>query len=344
MNLSKRSGLKLLLAFLGTLTYISASSSKLLAQTPKPAASVSPAIPSVPVNNPNPQTTDAATPSVKPPPAIDYSQLKLLETKIQNLESEIGVLKAQGNSNSLIPVLLSGLAGAILGAIVGGLLMRKIPFLKDSSKQKEDVNDGIQVERDTTTQYLNATISHISTTVKNMSRKIEDLEARIPSTQTDSKKKIEPASTDFPTFNPDIFLQDRELPTAELVLQDIAAIPELVATYNSDPNALFFKGIEVVESAESLSNRRLSGNQLVVFENKRNGDYLIVKEKRIEYLIPKPDLKVNEDKYWLLETIFDCRNYSSNYSYFKLIEPARVLGILGGVNWSLEHKGILEFH
>jgi outer membrane murein-binding lipoprotein Lpp len=322
----QRSQIKLLIALFGWVICWNFLGVKSLAQTPNPSNKV--------------LETPAATP-VPPNQNLNPSSIEenLLESKIKTLESKIDKLESESTSPNIIPILLSALAGSILGAIVTVFLIKLFPtkYLFGGQNNQNQNKSGDRQTEDTNVQYLNATVTHLSSSFKNLGERVKELENQISGVQTSinnfSASQVPLSSQEL---TPDLLeIEDLSLGTPKL---------KLIDTYHEEPSLMFLKGIEVSETEESISNRQFNPNNPIVLENNRQGNYLIVKEKKADYLIPKPNLTINSDNYFSLESLFQCRNYSATYSSFKLIKPARVLGILGGLNWCLEEKGILQFY
>lgn len=119
--------------------------------------------------------------------------------------------------------------------------------------------------------------------------------------------------------------------------------PQLVSAYNNDPGSFSNNGIAVEETKQSIEQRRLGGNQPIVFEKNRRGNYSIVKEGAVEYMVPKSKLKINEFNRQAVAVLFECQGYRPEYSGFQLIKPARVYASRGE-SWQLVEPGVLQFY
>jgi outer membrane murein-binding lipoprotein Lpp len=297
-----------------------------LAQTPKTTSTVLPSTTPTPVTNYTPSTQSD----------LNQVPVNLLQSQIQNLESKINQLESQSGSFNLIPLVLSAVGGGVLGAFLVALFLTlKRP--KNNPRKCKSASKEVEPTQDQTTQYLNATISHLSTNVKQLTERIKSVENQLSTFQLERSSYS----------SSQIDLSDEEItPDSSQIRDRDSVLPKLklIDMYHQDPDRLILKGIEVSETEESISNRLFSTSNAVVLENRRHGDYLIVKETKVDYLVPQPNLNINESNYSSVEALFECHNYSPTYSDFKLVKPARVLGILGGINWCLEKKGILEFY
>lgn len=118
----------------------------------------------------------------------------------------------------------------------------------------------------------------------------------------------------------------------------------LVEVYNHEPDRLLPYVIEVVESEDTIRERRAGSNVSPVFikSKRRQGIYWIIEIQGIIYLVPKAQLKVNEFISNTIQFLFNCQNYQRGDSEnFVLDKPAEVISL--GDNWELKEKGILQF-
>jgi hypothetical protein len=117
----------------------------------------------------------------------------------------------------------------------------------------------------------------------------------------------------------------------------------LVTKYNNDPN-IFTNKIEVSETKESNDNRRSGSNQSPILETSRRGNYWIINESGFDYLVPSPNLKLNEFNSKTVEAFFKCHNYGGNSSRnVRLYKPAQVSALPGQEKWELIQPGVIQF-
>ncbi|PSB04280.1 hypothetical protein [Merismopedia glauca] len=117
----------------------------------------------------------------------------------------------------------------------------------------------------------------------------------------------------------------------------------LVSKYNNNPN-IFTNKIEVSETKESNDNRRGGSNQSPILETSRRANYWIISESGFYYLVPSPNLKLNEFNYKTVEAFFKCHNYGENSSRnVRLFKPAQVSALPGGEKWELIQPGVIQF-
>ncbi|PSB04282.1 hypothetical protein [Merismopedia glauca] len=282
----------------------------------------------------------------------DASTENLLDARIQTLESKLTQLESQQNSFNFVPIFLAAIIGAILGSIFTAVIFRQLLSGNNRSKKgrlaAEQTQPNQEVESQTT-QYLTATVNHLSTKFKTISEQVKNLESQLSDFEVGSRSSSQSISNTLQSSETNLeqttpsYLSESRSETATKNDYSISLTPKLVDIYNRDRNALSYKGIEVAETEESSNNRRLSETKVVIFENKRQGNYRIVKEKGINYLIPQPNFQIDASNYSEIQAVFECQNYSANYSNFQLVQPATVLPISGGLNWCLEERGILKF-
>jgi Sec-independent protein translocase protein TatA len=115
-------------------------------------------------------------------------------------------------------------------------------------------------------------------------------------------------------------------------------------TYSHTLSLVISNAIEVSETEQSTSDRRLGKSKIVVLEKKRRGNYLVYKDGDYECLIPSENLRINEYNYKTIEALFECLNYNPNSSNdFQLTKPTVVNTISSGESWQLQQRGVLQF-
>ena len=118
----------------------------------------------------------------------------------------------------------------------------------------------------------------------------------------------------------------------------------LVDIFNSNPKTLSQYAIEVLETSESIDNRRLGYNKPVAVEkvSRNKGIAWVIKIDGYDYLVPKPKLTINEYNYETIESLFNCKNYQSGQSQeFSVAKAAKLVS--QGETWELSEKGELIF-
>jgi hypothetical protein len=298
--------------------------------------------------------------------AINQLENLSAEKTTVNFDNPAGASKektpSDNNSSNWFPLFAAALFGAILGSIASifgaELLRRRSQASTQQTPPKTQESQSTESQKKQLLN-LNARIDSLTTKGNTDSGRIENLENQIRRLQGEvialshsgssnvSSTSWETNPTPSPYQNPiSLPFDDPQAYSAvsyETNTPQASQTPQLVDIYNHSPRSLSGKAIEVGETEESINNRRLSGNQLVVFENKRGGSYWIIKEDSIDYMLPKQNLKINEYNYSTVEVLFECRNYYANYSDYKLVNLATVQMVSGGT-WQLQERGILEFY
>ena len=117
---------------------------------------------------------------------------------------------------------------------------------------------------------------------------------------------------------------------------------QLVWEYNSGARSLANMAITVSESELTAEQRRLGRDSQPILEPNNRGNYWIINYGNMDYLVPKPTMKVNNHNYNTMSRLFNCLEYDPNSSKsFKLINPAKVSPM--GEKWQLVEEGELKF-
>ena len=119
---------------------------------------------------------------------------------------------------------------------------------------------------------------------------------------------------------------------------------QLILTYQQNPRLLSRNAIEVSETDQSIDQRRLGGGKGAILQKARRGNYWILNEGGIDYVVPKNNIKINEYNLNTVANLFECQGYRSGYSGFKLMKPARVSAISRGETWQVVERGVLQFY
>ena len=120
-------------------------------------------------------------------------------------------------------------------------------------------------------------------------------------------------------------------------------ISQFVDNYNQNKNLSSEQIIATVTSTQENVEQRRSGHSDTITLGKTNKKkYWIIELDSNYYLIPHADIKIDEYNIKTLESLFDCINFTAEYSSFNLIQPAKVSEV-SSESWQLEEKGKLEF-
>lgn len=86
-----------------------------------------------------------------------------------------------------------------------------------------------------------------------------------------------------------------------------------------------------------------TGKQPITLEISNPGDYWLFPQSRENYLVPQPDIQLNQYKYKTLEKLFICDGYDAAKDYpFNILKPA-IVSRSEGETWELVERGILLF-
>ena len=119
---------------------------------------------------------------------------------------------------------------------------------------------------------------------------------------------------------------------------------QLISMYQHDARSLLKNAIEVSETEQSIDQRRLGGGQGAIIQKVRRGNYCILNEGGVDYMVPKNNIRINSHSLNTVENLFECQGYQPEYSGFQLIKPARVSTISRGETWQVVERGVLQFY
>ena len=136
--------------------------------------------------------------------------------------------------------------------------------------------------------------------------------------------------------------QNQQLKTPDNIAGGLPNL-EFMLIYKEDPRSLSENAIEVSEADRSMVQPRISSTQAVIIQKVRRGNYWILNEADIDYMVPRHNIKINEYNSKTVANLFECQGYRPEYSGFQLIKPAKVSAISKGETWQLVERGILQF-
>lgn len=116
----------------------------------------------------------------------------------------------------------------------------------------------------------------------------------------------------------------------------------IVALYNGKVKLLANMVIRASEVKLTARERRSGRYTRPVLEENRQGNYWIINQRNMIYLVPKFNMRITSRNYDAISVFFECIKYDPNSrKSFKLINPAIVF--LKGSKWELFQRGELEF-
>ncbi|WP_152980447.1 hypothetical protein [Cylindrospermopsis sp. CR12] len=189
----------------------------------------------------------------------------------------------------------------------------------------------------------------------NSMKKFKDLETRLGVIGDDQKTLIEKINnlsnldrfngeqvsiSEPPKLPVDKRYQSQKLPFTPNNLEN-----PIIVLYNNKANALIDRAIPVSEAKLTAYDRRLGRYTQPVLEETRRGNYWVIIEGAMNYLVPKFDIRINSHNYSTISLFFECFKYDhksiNDFKDFRLISPAIVSAT--GNKWELVERGELEF-
>jgi len=235
-------------------------------------------------------------------------------------------------------------------------LQAELTDLKNSLQEKLQT---IHLERDIT---LKEQLESINSNIKNIEQNQKQLATKNQENFSRSQEEIEKISNRVGDLENNILVNERA--NRKMVSNPSSGFSETIDTclesspqtqnpisleesnlareYNHNRDAFSQQAINVTATEDSLTKLRIGSSSQVIFEKNRRGNYSIIKENGIEYLVPSNNLRLNQHNYKAIEDFFDCKNLQLDGN-FELLKPARVSALPGGETWQLEERGILQF-
>jgi|GEM_PF-1398671 len=189
----------------------------------------------------------------------------------------------------------------------------------------------------------------------NSMKKFKDLETRLGVIGDDQKTLIEKINnlsnldrfngeqvsiSEPPKLPVDKRYQSQKLPFTPNNLEN-----PIIVLYNNKANALIDRAIPVSEAKLTAYDRRLGRYTQPVLEETRRGNYWVIIEGAMNYLVPKFGIRINSHNYSTIALFFECFKYDhksiNDFKDFRLISPAIVSAT--GNKWELVERGELEF-
>jgi hypothetical protein len=214
--------------------------------------------------------------------------------------------------------------------------------LQQAKNERSQLKAELQQQLNDSNNRYNESFKEINTYISHFYTQIEQIEQYLRANQ---RRNSPPRSSPSPQCedinNTQSINNTGETPSSAADLG--WAEFEILKLYNDAPKDVSSLGIEVSETEESINNRRSGNSQPPVFANKRRGNYWILNQQGVDYLVPSKSFKINEYNYNTIKNLFECRKYQPGYSQeFQLLEPAKVSAI-GGERWELIKPGVIEF-
>jgi hypothetical protein len=115
--------------------------------------------------------------------------------------------------------------------------------------------------------------------------------------------------------------------------------------HNPDNFAQQYALTIVSEDATNINDRRSGNSTDIILSESSNGSYWLIKEDNITYLIPCPQVEIQEQNIRTVQGLFNCSTFDPNYNSFTVVQPAivSVQFMADGLKWKVEQKGQLKF-
>jgi hypothetical protein len=302
--------------------------------------------PDVTSTSPLPSTTP--TPILPQKSTVSPEPVKDLTGQVKDLTGQVKDLTGQVNNLKLVSSIL--LVVAILAFLLS-ISMKKI--IRKNTNRLEQVNtepnnrtSSPQMNQEDYNQLYRNIYQRISQELyPSINNRLEQLEQQRGLKVNHQENKILDESEQAKNRAVTNAQSSNVSARGSVSQQDSSQSSKLITNYNQNTRALLKSVAVVSETEESINNRRLGSSQPVVIAESRKGNYCIINEAGVNYMVPKENLKVNQYNYNTMEVLFECRGYQPGYSRnnFQLLKPARVTPTSDG-KWQLMEPGILQFN
>ena len=121
---------------------------------------------------------------------------------------------------------------------------------------------------------------------------------------------------------------------------------ELLEIYNNNPKLLEKNAIKVLETANSINRKRAGVSQRIVLEKATKSNYWVMYDNTDKtcWLFLKNNMRISEYRYQDIQALFECYDYQTDYSSFKLVKPAKLISLATEEQkWIVEELGIIKF-
>jgi hypothetical protein len=191
--------------------------------------------------------------------------------------------------------------------------------------------------------------------VQELSKKLQKHDAK---SQQIEKDRIKTSST----ANKPISLFPESAPTPSFFdppsndpitpIATVASDYPFLDSYNRNPDSFAqqYALTVVSEDATNINDRRSGDSTDIILSESRNGNYWLIKENNITYLIPRPKVKIQEHNIRTVRGLFECSTFDPDYQSFTVVQPAIVTVVVSsvqslndGIKWKIEQKGELNF-
>ena len=254
-------------------------------------------------------------------------EIEKLNNELKNISNGLNQLKTS--------LLMLWILVIIIVLVLAGIMLNLVVEASQSRRRKKLTQERNNIANSTDNFDIQELIFAVDDKVEDIYEKLEKMsnlwETQWRNLQNQTNDIQQSQQVKIPNDNAD----NKELTDSPTL--------QLISEYNKNPRSLLENPIEVSETDQSIDQRHRYGSQGATFQKFRKGNYWILNEGGIDYIVPKHNIKINEYNRSTVADLFECQGYIPEYSGFKLIKPARVSAISGGM-WQLVEPGVLQFY
>jgi myosin heavy subunit len=242
---------------------------------------------------------------------------------------------AEASNSQMTWQILNGLAILLHVLEVAGLVGVFIILKKYNDKMESRRHEIKQLERNIIVleEKPKAQVSNHSSSIPTLVSRLDRMENQI------SSLKNSLSTNSFQQSQP-----SRSLPPAPSAMKSSGYA--FLDLYKQNPDACKsqYSVIKVSENEENIQKRWDGQQQDIILEESRRGNYWLIDERGTTYLVPASNLRITEANMGTVRELFDCENYTPNYSSVDIVQPAIVKAQPGiSQRWKLYQKGVLAF-
>ncbi len=208
----------------------------------------------------------------------------------------------------------------------------------------------LQRDQEQSTKALKDENKKLSGELKEISKKMQEREVKLKSMEKELAVSSISNKTALPFSEPASISLFPEEASANYYQQPepiSSSNYQFLDSYNRNPDSFAqqYALTVVSEDASNINDRRSGDSTDIILSESRNGNYWLVKEGDITYLIPRPKVKIQEHNIRTVRGLFDCSSFEPDYHSFTILQPAivSVQSMADGLKWKIEQKGELKF-
>ncbi len=263
---------------------------------------------------------------------INIHKLKTIQTLFQ-LEGEYNSSEAEFHLQQ--PAILSLLPNGKQWRLEeqGILVLGKYSKSSENNSDRPSIESNNQIS--STVEKLLSNQQSLITTVERSNTKVTQLESQLNKAQQDRQQEKQDWLSEKQAWQ-------QQLQQSKSHAQNIFD-SQFGIIYDYNKTSILEKVIATVSiTQKSWDNFKNRNNNQIEFKEIEQGNYLILKEENMNYLIPRENFRVAESKFEIVQALFICIGYELEYSDFQIIKPAKVSKGSSEL-WQLEERGMLVF-